>query len=70
MNNSLAQIIELLTTIYYVTVTLKKEKIHCKSNIFTNKTIYLAYELDTILLQYICILSFNDQLLHPLMPPS
>lgn len=26
MNNSLAQIIELLTTIYYVTVTLKKEK--------------------------------------------
>lgn len=68
MNNSLAQIIELLTTIYYVTITLKKEKYIVK--VTSSQTIYLAYELDTILLQYICILSFNDQLLHPLMPPS
>ena len=40
MNNGLAQMIALLTTIYYVTVTLKKEKYivkvkHKKNNLFS-----------------------------------
>ena len=42
MNNSLAQIIELLTTIYYVTVTLKKEKYSVKvTSSQTKQFIYL-----------------------------
>lgn len=43
---------------------------YCNSNVCKNKTIYSANKLDSLPLQYNCILLLKNHLLPPLILPS